>query len=63
MDNYKNMFTFEEGIDLDLMKRRLTHEGKRIYIKNLTPDYALVSYNKEKDVKMFKVDVNSLVKI
>ena len=35
MDNYKNMFTFEEGIDLDLMKRRLTHNGKRIYIKDV----------------------------
>tara|TARA_R110000796_G_C14462754_1_gene424665 strand:- start:29 stop:220 length:192 start_codon:yes stop_codon:yes gene_type:complete len=63
MSNYRNMFTFEEGIDLDLMKRRLTHNGKRIYIKTLTPDYAIVSYDKEHCVKMFKVEVDSLVKI
>jgi len=57
------MFTFEEGIDYDLMKRRLTHNSKRVYIKSLTPDYAIVSYDKEKKVGMFKVDVNSLVQI
>ena len=34
------MFTFEEGIDNDLMKRRLTHNSKRVYIKTLTPTYA-----------------------
>jgi len=57
------MFTFEEGIDYDLMKRRLTHNGKRVYIKSLTPHYALVSYQKEGRVKVFKVNVDSLVKI
>ena len=57
------MFTFEEGIDYDLMKRRLTHNGKRVYIKSLTPHYALVSYEKEGRVKVFKVNVDSLVKI
>jgi len=57
------MFTFEEGIDYDLMKRRLTHNGKRVYIKTLTPNYAIVSYDKENKVGMFKVNVKSLVQI
>ena len=57
------MFTFEEGIDYDLMKRRLTHNEKRVYIKTLTPSYAIVSYEKEGKSKMFKVNVDSLVKI
>lgn len=57
------MFTFEEGIDHDLMKRRLTHNDKRVYIKSLTPRFALVSYIKEGRKKIFKVDVDSLVRI
>ena len=63
MDSYRKFLTFEEGIDYDLMKRRLTHNGKRVYIKSLTPNYALVSYNEEASEKLFKVDVDSLVKI
>jgi hypothetical protein len=57
------MFTFEEGIDYELMKRRLTHNGNRVYIKTLTPNYALVSYIKEGNQKVFKVNIDSLVKI
>ncbi len=57
------MFIFDERIDTDLMKRRLTHNEKRVYIKSLTPTYALVSYMKEGNTKVFKVDVDSLVKI
>jgi len=57
------MFTFEEGIDYDLMKRRLTHNSKRVYIKTLTPTYAIVSYDKDKKAGMFKVNINSLVQI
>ena len=57
------MFTFEEGIDYDLMKRRLTYKGKRVYIKSLTADYALVSFLKEGKQKVFKVGIDSLVKI
>jgi|TARA_B100001059_G_C17816961_1_gene575866 hypothetical protein len=63
MEGYKNFLTFDEGIDYDLMKRRLTHNGKRVYIKSLTPTYALVSYNEEASEKLFKVNVDSLVKI
>ncbi len=63
MEHYRNFITFEEGIDYDLMKRRLTHNGKRVYIKSLTPNYALVSYNEEASEKLFKVDIDSLVKI
>jgi len=63
MEGYKKFLTFEEGIDYDLMKRRLTHNGKRVYIKSLTPTYALVSYNEEASEKLFKVNVDSLVKI
>ncbi len=57
------MFTFDERIDTDLMKRRLTHNEKRVYIKTLTPKYAIVSYDKDSRNKMFKVDIDSLVKI
>lgn len=63
MEGYKKFLTFDEGIDYDLMKRRLTHNGKRVYIKSLTPTYALVSYNEEASEKLFKVNVDSLVKI
>lgn len=63
MEHYKKFITFEEGIDYDLMKRRLTHNGKRVYIKSLTPSYALVSYSEKVSEKLFKVDVDSLVKI
>ena len=57
------MFTFDERIDADLMKRRLTHNEKRVYIKTLTLKYAIVSYDKDSRNKMFKVDIDSLVKI
>ena len=60
MEGYKNFLTFEEGIDYDLMKRRLTHNGKRVYIKSLTPTYALVSYNEEASEKLFKVKVKNI---
>jgi hypothetical protein len=43
-----------------MMKRRLTYNGKRVYIKSLGTKRALVSYYKENDYKMFKVDVKDL---
>ena len=49
-------------LDNELMKRRLTYKGNRIYIKHLTSKYALVSYNKDGS-KKFKVNVNDLAKI
>ena len=57
------MFIFEEGIDYELMKRRLTYNDRRVYIKSLTPKYALVSFEKEGRQKVFKVDIDHLVKI
>ena len=48
--------------DNDLMKRRLTYKGNRVYIKHLTSKYALVSYNNTGD-KKFKVDVKDLAKL
>jgi hypothetical protein len=44
----------------EIMKRRLTYNGKRVYIKSLGTKRALVSYYKENDYKMFKVDVKDL---
>tara|TARA_R110002020_G_scaffold289324_5_gene504780 strand:- start:3752 stop:3916 length:165 start_codon:yes stop_codon:yes gene_type:complete len=48
--------------DNDLMKRRLTYKGNRVYIKHLTSKYALVSYNNTGS-KKFKVDVKDLAKL
>ena len=45
------------------MKRRLTYNDRRVYIKSLTPKYALVSFEKEGRQKVFKVDIDHLVKI
>jgi hypothetical protein len=57
------MFTFEEDIDQELMKRRLSHKGKRVYVKSLTPTYALVSYEKEGRSKLFKLNVDDLAQV
>lgn len=43
-----------------LMKRRLTYQGKRVYIKTLSSNYALVSFSKDKLSKLFKVDRKEL---
>ncbi len=48
--------------DNELMKRRLTYKGNRVYIKHLTSKYALVSYNNTGS-KKFKVDVKDLANI
>lgn len=45
--------------DEELMKRRLTYNGNRVYIKSLTPKYALVSHNENGKGK-FKVNVKDL---
>ena len=50
------------NFDNELMKRRLTYKGQRVYIKHLTSKYALVSHN-EQDNKKFKVDVKDLANI
>jgi|TARA_R100000988_G_scaffold102726_2_gene79187 hypothetical protein len=51
------------GIDTEIMKKRLSYNGKKIYIKSLTSTYALVSYSKETSKGKFKVDVKELVEI
>ncbi len=51
------------GINNDIMKKRLTYNGKKIYIKFLTSNYAIVSHNKHKSDKKFKVDIKQLVEI
>lgn len=48
--------------DNELMKRRLTYKGNKVYIKHLTSKYALVSYNNTGS-KKFKVDVKDLAKL
>jgi len=58
----KMMMNWMSNFDKNLMKRRLTYKGNRVYIKHLTSKYALVSYNKEGS-KKFKVNVNDLAKI
>ena len=44
----------------EMMKRRLTYNGKRVYIKALDSRRALVSYTKEGNVGQFKVNVRDL---
>jgi len=44
-----------------MMKRRLTYKGKRVYIKSLDTKKAIVSYTKEGAYKQFKVDIKDLV--
>lgn len=49
------------NFDNELMKRRLTYKGNRVYIKHLTSKYALVSHSS--NGKKFKVDVKDLATI
>jgi len=48
--------------DNELMKRRLTYKGNRVYIKHLTSKYALVSHSNTGG-KKFKVDTKDLADI
>jgi len=52
-------WTMKTYID-EMMKRRLTYNGKRVYIKALDSKKALVSYAKEGNVGQFKVNVKDL---
>ncbi len=56
------MMNWMTTFDNELMKRRLTYKGQRVYIKHLTSKYALVSYNNTGS-KKFKVDVKDLAKL
>ncbi len=56
------MMNWMTTFDNELMKRRLTYKGNKVYIKHLTSKYALVSYNNTGS-KKFKVDVKDLAKL
>ena len=56
------MMNWMNNFDTDLMKRRLTYKGNKVYIKHLTSKYALVSYNNTGG-KKFKVDTKDLADI
>ena len=44
----------------EMLKRRLTYNGKRVYIKSLDSDKAIVSFTKEGNYKQFKVNIKDL---
>lgn len=44
----------------EMLKRRLTYNGKRVYIKSLDSTKAIVSHFKEGNYKQFKVDIKDL---
>lgn len=45
----------------EMLKRRLTYNGKRVYIKSLDSTKAIVSFTKEGNYKQFKVNIEDLV--
>ena len=49
--------TFKEKI----LKRRLTYNNKRVYIKSLDSKLAIVSHTEEGNYKQFKVNIEDLV--
>jgi hypothetical protein len=49
-------------IEPEIMKRRLTYKGNKVYIKHLTSKYALVSHSKEGE-KKFKVNIKDLAEL
>ena len=51
------------NVNEEIMKKRLSYNGKKIYIKNLTSNYALVSFSKQERKGLFKVDIKNLVEI
>jgi len=53
----------EKKLNEEMMKRRLTYNGKQVYIKKLDSKYAIVSHYKEGNVKQFKVNIKQLADI
>jgi len=49
--------TFKEK----MLKRRLTYNNKRVYIKSLSSKIAIVSHTEEGNHKQFKVNIEDLV--
>lgn len=48
-------------IEKEMLKRRLTYNDKRVYIKSLGSNIAIVSHHEENDYKQFKVNIKDLV--
>jgi len=44
-----------------MLKRRLTYNNKRVYIKSLDSKIAIVSHTEEGNYKQFKVNIEDLV--
>lgn len=44
-----------------MLKRRLTYNNKRVYIKSLDSKLAIVSHTEEGNYKQFKVNIEDLV--
>jgi hypothetical protein len=44
-----------------MLKRRLTYNNKRVYIKSLGSKIAIVSHTEEGNHKQFKVNIEDLV--
>ena len=45
----------------EMLKRRLTYNNKRVYIKSLDSKLAIVSHTEEGNYKQFKVNIEDLV--
>jgi len=45
----------------EMLKRRLTYNDKRVYIKSLDSKLAIVSHTEEGNYKQFKVNIEDLV--
>ncbi len=45
----------------EMLKRRLTYNNKRVYIKSLSSKIAIVSHTEEGNFKQFKVNIEDLV--
>ena len=45
----------------EMLKRRLTYNDKRVYIKCLGSNIAIVSHTEEGNYKQFKVNIEDLV--
>ncbi len=45
----------------EMLKRRLTYNDKRVYIKSLGSNIAIVSHTEEGNYKQFKVNIEDLV--
>jgi len=50
-----------EKTEKEMLKRRLTYNNKRVYIKSLGSKIAIVSHTEEGNYKQFKVNIEDLV--